>query len=275
MYKRGRDPLSPDSKKEVKRTQMGEEQQLLHGLPEEVGKMTTKQLFLTMSQLLDMKLESKASKSDLQRVESDVEILKTENIELKREIGEMAKEINGIKKTQAIWEDQRRKTNLMVRGMIVPVEKQVGKVFEEVCLHILRMEAPPKVEDAYKIGGQDNLFLVRLASFDMVINVLKKSNLLKNTGIVIYKDLSIQTREIRKALVLSKKEILKSDPNIKIAIRDRSMLINNVSFAWSLEEGITTDREDNITTLEATLKRKISEISDHVRREIQKTTRRK
>lgn len=203
----------------------------------QVGKMTLKDLLAQIGLLIDSK--GLASKEDVNEIKLQMNELKDENDKLKQEVLQLREKVRSVERRLDSAENSMKRNTLIFRGL----EGLSGtdyEVLRNFCQEVLGVAiAENDVENLYNISisnSNKKLLKVTFVNNRIVMNILKNTRKLKDTGFYIDKDYSWAVRNRRRKLFQYRKLILSKDSSKKIAIRRDNLILNGRKYYWD-EEG--------------------------------------
>uniref|UniRef100_T1HX64 Uncharacterized protein n=1 Tax=Rhodnius prolixus TaxID=13249 RepID=T1HX64_RHOPR len=180
------------------------------------------QMKAVLSDLLDSKLASLATKQDIHALREAYNSMKEENKLLRCEIQQL-KEANV--KSEKLMEDldnKSRRNNLIFRGVLKHSSsggtKTYSDIISEFCKDILKVEIMADNIHAFPLGSRDTSnspLMVSFTHFRDKILVLGAIRTLKNTGFIIHQDVAEVTRKKRTKLILIRKELVRLNSRLR------------------------------------------------------------
>lgn len=198
-----------------------------------------KMMQLSMEAVMENKLQNVATKSDIAEIKNHIadiddkfKELKAENDAMRSEIAELkADKEKGQEQILRLVEQSKRK-NLFVKGIMMKGSPK--RSVEYFFKNTLKL-ADVKVISARAIYSSRNKIntIVEMQDEEMVRQVLKNTNKLAGTNIIIEKDLSERRQQNKKVLFQLKTEILGIDKTHKVFVRNDSIKIGTKWMSWS------------------------------------------
>ncbi|RZF41004.1 hypothetical protein LSTR_LSTR012954 [Laodelphax striatellus] len=173
-----------------------------------------------MGKLLDEKLQIVAKKEDLESLTKEMKRLVQENISLKNEVNHLKKEISQVNERVTSLEDRARRNNVIFKGLKYNASEDCRKLVEGFCKNVLKCEKEIVVNRAHTLGQNRNnapviAHIPRDEDVDCVFKNVKK---LRDTGYIVHRDFSFETRRKRGKLARLKKEISRVVGDKRMAI---------------------------------------------------------
>lgn len=204
-----------------------------------------------MIKSLNEKMAKVATKDDLNNIDNKIEKALSGYNELKKDLKVLKQENREMREKIEELENRTRKNNLIFRGL--SDHSDYEKVIRDVCRNVLNVTQDINILQAFKIGNlkdDKKIVFVELASYRDIAAILSKLSNLKNTGIYINRDFGFLTRRRRTKLLLLRKEIKRSLPEMKIHLREDKLIVTNVNgrsvkLKWSEDSGLLTTDDMN------------------------------
>lgn len=218
-----------------------------------------------LSRIIDEKLKNaldKANKVDDIGPNTEILELKAEINGLKKECKELrlAAEKSAASKRQLQSELQTvdkllHERKLIIRNISVcDVEKPLKSVetlFKEVMMleniKIVHCCIIPTAKTS-KMSNKETI-LIELNRAQDCKTILRQTSKLKNTGIFIEVDTSPFQRKRKNKLMVLRKELLRRKPELKVLVRDTTIVVNGKHFYWDDVEGLCHDFKGELTEL--------------------------
>lgn len=219
----------------------------------QVGSMTVEQLKQVFSELLDSK--QLATKEDIVEIDKKIQLLQIEHDKINREL-ENQKVINKNLASQVEYLLQQSKRNKLIFYGIVKDEKSSNYVesVRDICTSLLKAEDNISITSARPLGKptmKKRPLAVEFQNQKDVESILRKSRLLKDTGINIQPDLTISQRQIRKKLLFIRKKLKEINPNQPVSVYRNYLYVNNHRFYWNNGLGLYSGENDGKSVLRA------------------------
>lgn len=210
-----------------------------------------------LSDLLDSKLASVASKQDIQELREAYNSMKEENVQLRCELAQLREANLRNEKLLETLDNKLRRQNLIFRGVLKHSPsgkfKRYSEIISEFCSEILKVEIKEDKIHAFPLGSKDNPnspLLVSFTCFEDKLSVLRAVRILKNTGFVIHQDLAASTRRNRTKLMLVRKELLRLNDQLKTSLRfDGCLTVEGTKFTWCCMKGLCHENNDGVLKL--------------------------
>lgn len=172
--------------------------------------------------MLDSKLKDVAKKEDVLLIKTEIDDLREENVQLRKEVKMLTSRIEQI--------DRRsRASNIVVSGMLCNNISAAKFDFINLCNNSLGVNA--KVVNARSLPSI-NTFLFTLETNLQAVNVLEAKNKIRGTKIFIQKDYTKEEQNMRYNLRHINKSISKYNMNIKVRLGEFCTYINDKKYTW-------------------------------------------
>lgn len=214
-----------------------------------VGSMSKRDLLEAIGDMLDVKLESVASKEDIRLLQQELSAVKGECDALKLEISRLRNSNISLQKKLDDTEKREKNNNLIFKGL-PESDQATNDTIKQFCKEHLSVD-DLQIRNSYRLGRKDNTktrpILVEFVMQDHLKSILFNKKKLKNSKINIHRDLTLNTRKKHNFLWEVKKEITKVNKNLKIEVRGEQLIVNdNVllcteDFKLITKEGDTTE----------------------------------
>lgn len=186
-----------------------------------------------MKGLLKESLEDVAKKDDLNVIKKELDEVKAENLELKKEIKKLNSRIELIDR-------KTRVTNVVVNGLKSSSTQSAKEEFSQLCTNVLQVDL--------NIGSTSMLskksFMFNLDSNAAVCKVLAAKGKLKGRREYIQRDYTTQEQHTRYQLRQINKKIRNKNSSINVKLGEFNITIDNKKFTWSNNNVIAFSNED-------------------------------
>uniref|UniRef100_T1I8S1 Uncharacterized protein n=1 Tax=Rhodnius prolixus TaxID=13249 RepID=T1I8S1_RHOPR len=217
-----------------------------------ISQMSMNDLTQVMSNLLDLKLSTLATKEDINHLREDYAALKEENRFLRSEIDSLKLVCEKSVKTIDEIDFRSRRNNLIFKGIKYSSTDDMVKLIGDFCQQVLKLNINTDFFQVTPLGRgnlDDKPLLVTFLRFHDKLAILKNCKCLKNTGFVIQQDYPLNIRQRRSKLLLIRREILRKKFGVRVAILNDTLLIQNERFEWSLAKGLIFQNEEGTRKL--------------------------
>ena len=182
---------------------------------------------------LDIKLKDMVKKDDLNAIIQELEAVKAENMELKREMKKLASKLEFIDK-------KTRSSNIVVNGLQNTNALAAKTEFAKLCDEVLEVNL--NINSTSVIGK--NTVMFNLDSSAAVQKVLGAKRKLKGLTIFIQKDFTAQEQTTRYHLRQIVKKLKYKNNSLNIKLGEFCFFINNKKFQCKNDSVIAFSKED-------------------------------
>lgn len=204
---------------------------------------------LTKLQDTKQQPQSSSSPATIGELKTEVENLKKECLLLRSAVQKSQASKRQLQNELQIVDKLLHQRKLIIRNIIVhepehPL-RSVEKLFRERLnlydMKIVNCCIIPAIESfSIKESNKVNLSVEMENTQDCKL-ILKQVHKLKNTGIFIELEISKFQRQRKNKLMVLRKELLKRKSDLKILIRDITLIVNGKKFYWDDVEGLCHD----------------------------------
>jgi len=234
-----------------KRNRQSPEQREKVRIKETEGKTAMENTSLNdIAQLLDLKLAP--LKEDLNALLAEVGGIREENVRLKEEVSSLNAACNLLEARVEELEIRDRRNNLIFNGFSTSENEDLNQFILKVCKDMLKVDLSVETLNVYRFGNKQNLIRPLMVTFGSAIDrdkVWKAGKVLWKTDFSIQEDLPWAARRKKNKLLRLRREILKTNQNIKIRVRAQGLEVDNTRFTWSTKEGILYGEKPGISKL--------------------------
>lgn len=207
-----------------------------------VGNMDVEELMnimkLTMNNLLEEKLESLPTKSDIEEVKAGIASTSAELVELREENRKLKEEINILQNNhkeseeEIKWlENQIKNNKLIFRG--ISFEKNAMESVKKVCNNILKIDVQIMSAHILSKFNETCTVIAELDSESTLLYLLGTTRNLAGTKISISRDINPRRRRNKLYNLSIKKLTWNVSTKHKITVRDDKFKIHDKWFVWS------------------------------------------
>lgn len=203
---------------------------------ETVGSMSQDNLLAAIGLLLDGKLEHLASKEDIKNLQQEITKVKQECDILKLEVRSL-REDNALLRNKVESQERHQKScNLIFKQ--VPEDGLIpSETIHNFCRTTLGIERKLHIKNAYRFGrvvaNKCRPILVEYLLQEDTRFVLDKTELLKDTNVVIHRDRTENSRKVRSLLFELKDEINRNNNKVKLEVRGQQLVVNKKFFTFT------------------------------------------
>lgn len=207
-----------------------------------------------ISDLLDSKFKtfslSLPSRDDFKSLERKLDVLALENQTLKKEVEELKIRESKMYDTIDQLINSSKIRNLVFRGLRIESNKSTLETVQEFCRNVLGVEGTT-MNRAYQTNKKhlNGVIIVEFNTEGATHEILKNVTKLKNTGVIIHRDVTIRTRRRKRCLLQVRKKILDLDSRAKIQMRNEFFIFKEKRFLWDLEYGLKCEDKDGVAML--------------------------
>ncbi|KAF6207242.1 hypothetical protein GE061_018483 [Apolygus lucorum] len=199
-----------------------------------------------------MQEQTESFKQGLQRVESSVALLSSENKTLNERCEKLSEENANLREYVELLDVRQRRGNLVLNGIVADPSKNLKNEVVSLLRDVMKVEQINFSGLAVSPmgGGLKPPILLEFGSPVDVHVVLKNTVNLKGTNFYISRDMPPTQRANRNKMLRLRHEIKKLCPNIStLRIIQDKILINNKLFRWSGSKLVTGENENGISIL--------------------------
>lgn len=210
-----------------------------------------KALMEAIGGMMDQKLANVTRVDDLKAIEEKLDTITKENTYLKNEVNKIKYENKTLRDKLEELDNFNKRTNLIFRGLKDTDENDCDKTIKEFCTKVLGIQRDISIERAYMLGknkgsryrGEQkmDMILTEFSSFAVTQEVLRNSYKLKGTGISVVQDFTLDWRRKRSKLLGVRREILKSNKDHRIYVRQDWLSVGGKRMRWNEEKGLQAE----------------------------------
>lgn len=230
-----------------------------------VGSMSKGDLLEAISTLMDGKLEHLAAKEDIQALQNEFLLVKSECDQLKLEITKLNESNAQLSKRLHSYEAQQKANNLIFKGLPekgLP-ESETVHVF---CKEMLGLDDKLSIRNAFRLGRKTpNItrpILVEYIFFEETKAVMDKASRLKNTNFVVHRDKPQITRKKRSLLLEIRNELNNKNKNMNAEVRGQQLIVNQKYFYCSDDYQLLSKYSADVDELAKTMGVEMKDLMD-------------
>ncbi|KAI8121254.1 hypothetical protein FF38_00840 [Lucilia cuprina] len=226
-----------------------------------------------LQQMMEEKLQNYAQKKEYDQLNNKINVLiksqpsnitgmDTAILELRTEVDNLKKECSvlrvALQQSQAskrqlqnelqTVERQLHERKLIIRNLTVKDPEQPLESVQKLLSNILNLEdikilnccVIPSTKSSANTGHKECLSL-EFDSSQACKAILRQAHKLKDTGIFIETDISPFQRKRKNKLMVLRKELLRRKPDLKVLVRDTTLVVESKKFYWDDVEGLCHD----------------------------------
>lgn len=221
---------------------------------EKIGNMSMDQLMECFSSMLDEKLRLMVTKDDIQLLSDRIVFLEEENLSLRKQVESLRTSCKKYESKMEDLEGRSRRNNVIFRGIEnINGNNCISKV-RTFCAEILGV-TDIAVNRAHTLGRENKAIIAHLPWDEDINRIFENVNKLKNTGFIIHRDYTWETRRKRHYLSRLKKEIITAAGNGTTVYMGYDFIrIQGVKFFWKEGKKLWSDAGDGIQKLKSLLR---------------------
>lgn len=217
----------------------------------------------TLAQVLDEKLKPIHTKLDV------LDTLIKENAELKKRVALQGKKIDDLETEISKLHTIARRNNLIFRNIKLKDNDDPEISLGNIVNNVLKVQGDPAIVRAFAIAQKTKKpgIFAEFRSNNTVNEILKNSLLLRQTGIVVSRDLPKTVADQENKLLAIRKGIRATNSNVKIIVRNGKMTFNDVTMEWK-NDGLAMNGGGNpLNKIKDTFNVDVSHIIDKLSKE--------
>lgn len=201
-----------------------------------------------LEKMLDRKLEPIKEKLDL------MDAIVRENIELKITQQKQAQKIEDLENEIDKLSMYNKRHNLIFRNVPVAPGDILEDKIREIINKTLKISEDPGIQRVYSIRKMENKanILAEFRNINVIFSILSKSNLLKEKGIIVTKDLPINIVRKESKLLAIRKKLKEKNFRKTVKVKSGCMIIEDLRLQWNNSCGLVcVNGEDGVEKLKA------------------------
>ena len=194
-------------------------------------------------------MEDNTDRENAAELQSHIESVRKEcqtvSLAVKQSQADRIKLLNELQRLNTLLNGRK----LIIRNIKITNKKKPLKYVENLLknklnlseLKIVKCSIMPKPKTTVRTFKNRERVSIELLSLEDCRLVLSQVNKLKNTGISIESVLSPLLRKHKNKLMVLRKELLKRKPDLKVSVRNVTLMVNDKKFYWDDIEGLCHD----------------------------------
>lgn len=201
--------------------------------PGSVGQTSNEELLQAIGEMMDRKLDNIATREDVKNLHQELTAVRDECDALRAEVRRLSDSNLCLQMKMEAAEKREKKNNLVIRGL-PENDQDPSEIVKKLCKERFAIDNV-MIKNSFRLGRENadkkRPILVEFVMQDDIRNILTCKGNLKDTGVVVHRDSTLQERKNRSFLWEIKKEIMAINKNASLVLRNGELIVNKKIFS--------------------------------------------